>query len=54
MPASLNAAKVPTRPLLIAAGGAAGLLVATSLALWAYYGTQVFYEILLSGLAACF
>jgi hypothetical protein len=39
-------------PLLIA-GGAAALLVAGTAALWAHYGTAVFYEMVLAGLAAC-
>jgi hypothetical protein len=31
-----------------------GLLFALTLALWAHYGTAVFYEMILAGLAACF
>jgi hypothetical protein len=38
---------------LAAAAGAAGLLLAATLALWAHYGTAVFYETILAGLAAC-
>ena len=38
---------------LAAAAGAAGLLLAATLALWAHYGTAVFYETVLAGLAAC-
>jgi hypothetical protein len=30
------------------------LLLAGTVALWAYYGTAVFYETILAGLAACF
>jgi hypothetical protein len=40
--------------VLIAAAVVAGLLVAFTGALWAHYGTAVFYEIILSGLNACF
>lgn len=40
-------------PAMIAAG-VAGLLLAATLALWAHYGSAVFYEMLLTGLAACF
>ena len=30
-----------------------GTLLAGSLALWAHYGTAMFYEMILAGLAAC-
>ena len=30
------------------------LLLASTAALWGYYGTTVFYEMLLAGWAACF
>ncbi len=32
---------------------ALGILLAASLTLWAHYGTAVFYEMILAGLAAC-
>jgi hypothetical protein len=50
-----EAATAPTvsRPLLLAAA-AAGALVAGTVALWAHYGTAVFYEMILAGIAACF
>ena len=41
------------RPLVIVAG-ASGLLLAGTVALWAHYGTAVFYEMIVAGLAACF
>jgi hypothetical protein len=41
-----------SRPLMIAAA-AAGLLVAGTLALWLHYGTAVFHEIVLAGIALC-
>ena len=31
-----------------------GMLLAATIALWAHYGSAVFYEMLLAGLAACF
>jgi hypothetical protein len=43
-----------SRPVLLIAGAAAGVLIAATLALWAHYGTSVFYEIILAGLATCF
>ena len=42
-----------SRPLVIIAG-ASGLLLAGTVALWAHYGTAVFYEMIVAGLAACF
>ncbi len=41
------------RPLLIA-GGVAGALIGVAIVFWLRYGTSVFYEMLLSGIAACF
>jgi hypothetical protein len=41
------------RPLVIVAASIALLLVGT-VALWAHYGTAVFYEMILAGLAMCF
>jgi hypothetical protein len=41
------------RPLAVTAG-AIGVLMAGTLALWAYYGTAVFYEIIAAGIAMCF
>jgi hypothetical protein len=41
------------RPLALTAA-AAGVLVAATLALWAYYGTTVFYEMVAAGIAMCF
>jgi hypothetical protein len=31
-----------------------GLLIAATLAMWGYYGTAVFYEMVIAGFAACF
>jgi len=41
-----------SRPLMITAV-VAGLLVAGTLALWVHYGTAVFYEMILAGIALC-
>jgi hypothetical protein len=38
----------------IAAGCAAAAVLAGALALWAHYGTAVFFEMIVSGLEACF
>jgi hypothetical protein len=32
---------------------AAGILLAATAALWAHYGTAVFYEMILAGIATC-
>jgi hypothetical protein len=42
------------RPLVLALAGVAGLIFAGTLALWAHYGTAVFYEMIVAGLAFCF
>ncbi len=36
------------------ASAVAGLIVAATVALWVHYGTAVFYEMILTGIAACF
>jgi hypothetical protein len=44
-----------TMPLAwITAGSAAAMVLAGALALWAHYGTAVFFEMIVSGLEACF
>ncbi|MGH6770012.1 MAG: hypothetical protein ACRECO_13430 [Xanthobacteraceae bacterium] len=40
------------RPLAVAAA-TGGVLVAATAVLWAYYGTTVFYEMILAGIALC-
>jgi hypothetical protein len=42
-----------TRPLVLAAA-VVGMLLAATLALWAHYGSAVFFEMIKAGLAACF
>jgi hypothetical protein len=42
-----------SRPLLVVAGLGAAMVAATLL-LWAHYGTAVFYEMIVAGIAACF
>ena len=41
-----------TRPLVLVAA-LAGIVLAGTLALWAHYGTAVFYEMIVAGIAAC-
>jgi hypothetical protein len=54
MPQPAAAARLrPSRPLAVTAAAVA-LLLAGTLALWAHYGTAVFYEMIVAGIAACF
>jgi ABC-type sugar transport system substrate-binding protein len=54
MPAT-NSAATQSRPILVVAlAGAVSLAIALTIALWAYYGTAVFFEIVRAGWAACF
>ena len=48
-----GSAVTSSRPLMIVAA-AGGVVLAGTVALWAHYGTAVFYEMILAGLAACF
>ena len=43
----------PRRSILLAAG-ALGLVLAGTVALWAHYGTAIFFETIRAGLVACF
>jgi hypothetical protein len=52
MPETVAVAPSFSRPLLIVAAVAGALFAATAV-LWAYYGTAVFYEMILAGIAAC-
>ncbi len=38
---------------LVLTAAVVGILLAATLALWAHYGTAVFYETILAGIAAC-
>ena len=50
--ATASPTRMSRRLLLVAA--VVGALLAGTVALWAHYGTAVFYEMILAGLAACF
>jgi hypothetical protein len=41
-------------PLLLLLAAVIGLMLAGTIALWAHYGTTVFFEMIRTGLAACF
>jgi len=42
------------RALPLVLGTIAALMIAATLLLWAHYGTAVFFEMIESGVAACF
>jgi hypothetical protein len=46
------AASRALQPLVLVAA-AAGAVIAATLALWAHYGTAVFYETIVAGIASC-
>jgi len=48
-----QAGKVPLL-LMLTGTGLGGLAVVATLALWFHYGSEVFFEMLRAGLAACF
>jgi hypothetical protein len=49
---SPNAGRTPS-VLLLAGAGVGALVVLAALALWFHYGSQVFFEMIRTGLAAC-
>jgi hypothetical protein len=53
MPETASAATTQiSRPLVLLAA-AAGIVLAGTVVLWAHYGTAVFYEMIVAGIAAC-
>ncbi len=53
MPETVSAAaSLLSRPLVLIAA-AVGVMLAATVALWAHYGTAVFYEMIVAGIAAC-
>ena len=53
MPETISAAtSLLSRPLMLIAA-ALGILLAATAVLWAHYGTAVFYEMIVAGIAAC-
>jgi hypothetical protein len=54
MPDAVVTPHPASRAILVAAGALVLALVAATLGLWAHYGSVVFYEMILAGIAACF
>ena len=52
--ASFPNAVAPRRAAILLAAGAMGLVLAGTVALWAHYGTAIFFETIRAGLVACF
>ena len=50
---TMNAA-APRRAAILLAAAAMGLILAGTVALWANYGTAVFFETIRAGFIACF
>jgi len=46
--------RLASRSVLLAVALGVGALTAGTAALWAHYGTAVFYEMILAGINACF
>jgi hypothetical protein len=51
---SFSDAVAPRRAAIVFAAGALGLVLAGTVALWAHYGTAIFFEMIRAGLVACF
>jgi hypothetical protein len=52
--ASFAEVAAPRRAVILLVAGAFGLVLAATVALWAHYGTAIFFETIRAGLAACF
>ena len=54
MPEDALITDVAPRRLILVVAAVVGLLLASTIALWAHYGTAVFFETIRGGLAGCF
>jgi hypothetical protein len=54
LPGILQPARRLTSAILVGAAGFGALLMLGALALWFHYGTAVFFEMIASGISACF
>ncbi len=51
---SIPQAAMPRRGVVALIAGAVALLLAGTVALWAHYGTAIFFEMIRTGFASCF
>jgi hypothetical protein len=51
-PVTSTSPHLTQRPLMLVAAGV-GILLAGTAALWVHYGTAVFYEMIVAGIATC-
>jgi len=51
---ALSSSPARSRPGLWAGAAIVGVMVAATIVLWAHYGTAVFFETIMAGIAACF
>jgi len=51
---SISDTVAPRRAAIVIAAGALGLVLAGTVALWAHYGTAIYFEMIRAGLVACF
>ncbi|MEA2992014.1 MAG: hypothetical protein QOD40_934 [Alphaproteobacteria bacterium] len=54
MPNAVSPSSGPLSPSNKLIAAVIGLVLAATVGLWGYYGTAVFYEMILAGVAACF
>ena len=54
MPDTVLSSAARLNPIVWIGVAAAGVLLAATFGLWAYYGTAVFFEMIAAGIAACF
>jgi hypothetical protein len=50
----LPSQRFASRRVIVVSAGVAGILLAGALVLCVHYGSAVFYEMILAGIAACF
>ena len=54
LPGTLQPARGVARAIVVGGAGFGGAVLLGALALWFHYGTAVFFEMMASGLSACF
>lgn len=54
MPSPMRPASRRLSPLAVAGAGLGAALLLGALVLWFHYGTAVFFEMIASGISACF